>query len=77
MFRNAWLKPVVVCLAALAAVLSLPCSKAEAQVKPFKVTGGGLAPEGISLIPGVAAPHWAVGISVPSNSGLLRNCDRL
>src|SRR5205085_3330879 len=46
---------------AFVAVLALACHSAQAQVKPFKITGGGNAPEGISLIPGVPAPHDAVG----------------
>ena len=39
-------------------VLALP---AEAQVKPFKITGGGIATEGLPLTPGIPGPHWAVG----------------
>ncbi len=34
---------------------------AEAQTKPFKLTGSGLAPYGLSLIPGVPAPHVSTG----------------
>jgi hypothetical protein len=45
----------------LAAVLSTAASRADAQVKPFKIKGGGVAPAGLSVVPGVAAPHWAVG----------------
>jgi hypothetical protein len=61
MVRNVRLKRVGVCLIALAATLVLACPKAQAQVKPFKVTGGGNAPEGISLIPFTPVPHDAVG----------------
>jgi hypothetical protein len=48
-------------LVALAASLALASSRAEAQVKPFKITGGGPAPDGIALTPGVPAPHSATG----------------
>jgi hypothetical protein len=33
----------------------------QAQEKPFKITGGGYAPDGISLIPGIPVPHSTVG----------------
>jgi hypothetical protein len=62
MVRNFWLKSVVVPLIALGALLTLACPRAEAQiVKPFKVTGAGIAPKGLSLVPGSPTPHWAVG----------------
>jgi hypothetical protein len=61
MQRSIGFNRVAVRLAALAAVLTLACQTASAQVKPFKVTGGGYAPDGISLILGTAAPHSAVG----------------
>ena len=60
MFRSLRSESVVVPLAALAAVLAL-ASGASAQVKPFKVTGAGIAPEGAPFIPGQPKPHWAVG----------------
>lgn len=59
MNRNSWLRSIV-SLVALA-VLSMAVPRADAQVKPFKIKGGGLAPNGVSLVPGVAVPHWAVG----------------
>jgi hypothetical protein len=52
---------LIVHLIVLAASLALTSSRAEAQVKPLKITGGGPAPNGISLIPGTAEPHSAVG----------------
>jgi hypothetical protein len=52
---------VIFPLIALAASLALAPSHAEAQVKPLKITGGGPAPDGISLIPGTPAPHSATG----------------
>jgi hypothetical protein len=61
MFRTAGLPKVIVPLIALAASLALAPSRAEAQVKPLKITGGGYAPEGISLIPNTPAPHSAAG----------------
>ncbi len=47
-------------VALVVAVLTLACHEAEAQVKPFKVTGGGTAPDGLSLF-GAASPHNATG----------------
>jgi hypothetical protein len=61
MFRTARLPAVIVPLIALTASLTLTSSRAEAQVKPLKITGGGPAPHGIALIPGTPAPHSATG----------------
>src|SRR5262245_4438018 len=47
-------------LTAAVFALALACPTAEAQVKPFKVTGGGTAPLGISLV-GADSPHDATG----------------
>jgi hypothetical protein len=33
----------------------------ETQVLPFQITGGGPAPDGLPLVPGVSAPHQATG----------------
>jgi hypothetical protein len=41
--------------------LAFAPSQADAQVKPFKITGGGVASKGLPITPGVSAPHWAVG----------------
>lgn len=41
--------------------LALGGSTANAQVKPFKLTGLGIAPYGLSLIPDVPAPHFSIG----------------
>jgi len=54
MFRTSRLNLVVVPLIALVAVLTLACHRVEAQVKPFKVKGGGNAPEGLSVVGGVS-----------------------
>src|SRR5262245_2499041 len=43
MIRTIRLTTAVIRLTALVAVLTLACPRAEAQVKPFKVTGGGTA----------------------------------
>jgi hypothetical protein len=61
MFRTFRLNAVVVPLVALVAILSLASHRAEAQVKPFKVKGGGNAPEGLSLIPFDAGPYTMSG----------------
>jgi hypothetical protein len=61
MFGTARLHTLIVASLALAASLAFLSSRAEAQVKPFKITGGGYAPDGISLIPGDAVPHSTVG----------------
>jgi hypothetical protein len=45
-------------------VVVLACSQGPAQaqvVKPFKISGGGPAPDGLSLIPGVPSVHYATG----------------
>jgi hypothetical protein len=52
---------LIVSLTAWVLALVLTQGRAEAQVKPLKITGGGPAPEGISLIPGTPAPHSATG----------------
>jgi hypothetical protein len=52
---------VIVPSIVLAASLALASSQAEAQVKPFKITGGGYAPDGISLIPFSPVSHSTVG----------------
>ena len=50
----------VVRLATAAVVLAVACQTANAQVKPFKVRGGGPAPEGLSPF-GADSPHSATG----------------
>ena len=50
----------VVPLVALFVALALCGQHAQAQVKPFKIVGAGIAPDGIPL-PGGSAPHWAIG----------------
>ena len=60
MFGNARSQTIVVPSFALAAILALACPRAEAQVKPFKVTGGGPAPQGLPLVPLTPAVQPAV-----------------
>jgi hypothetical protein len=61
MFRTARLSHLFVPTIALVASLVLAPSRAEAQVKPLKITGGGSAPDGIALTPDTPAPHNATG----------------
>jgi hypothetical protein len=42
------------------AALALACGMAQAQTKPFKISGGGIAPDGFPF-PVDSAPHSAVG----------------
>jgi len=57
MFRNRLAAGLTLC--ALALVLAP--NQAQAQVKPFKITGGGTAPDGLPLTLDTPAPHNAVG----------------
>ena len=59
-FRSPHLGRQLASLIAIAAIIIL-APPAEAQVKPFKITGGGIATEGLPLTPGIPGPHWAVG----------------
>jgi hypothetical protein len=43
------------------ALLTLACHEAQAQVKPFKISGGGVAPDGLPLPGQPARSHWSVG----------------
>ena len=61
MFHNFRLNKVVVPLTALAVVLTLACHKAQAQVKPFKITGEGVAPFGLPLPGQAPRTHTIVG----------------
>lgn len=55
MVRNRLIVALSLCTLALAS------SRAEAQVKPFKITGEGLVPYGIPITPLTPGFHWAVG----------------
>jgi hypothetical protein len=61
MFRNFRSNRVVVSLTALAVVLTLACHQVQAQVKPFKITGAGVAPSGLPLPGQEPRDHWIVG----------------
>ena len=45
---------------AFTAILALSAPSAQAQVKPFKLSGGGTA-DHVPAFPGDEAPHWAKG----------------
>jgi hypothetical protein len=53
--------PLIAALIVVAFAFASGEDRAQAQVKPFKINGGGLAPDGLSLIPGVPAFHNATG----------------
>ena len=61
MLRSFQFNKVVVSLAALIAVLAFVCSTAYAQVKPFKIKGGGVATSGLPLPGQDPRAHWSVG----------------
>ncbi len=54
---NVFVAPLV----ALFAALALASAPAQAQVKPFKIVGAGVAPEGFPLPGQDPRPHWIVG----------------
>ncbi len=61
MLRRSWLKNVVVLMTAcVATLLWLPCD-ALAQVKPFKIQGTGVAPNGLPFPGQPPRPHFVVG----------------
>jgi hypothetical protein len=60
MFRTRWLNSVVVPLAALVAAFA-PAGLAQAQVKPFKIIGAGIAPDGLPLPGQPPRLHWIIG----------------
>jgi hypothetical protein len=54
----------IVCSSGLALVLvAVTAGAAEAQAKPFMVSGGGFAPQGVSLVPGMPRPHSLAGVA--------------
>ncbi len=61
MTRNFRLNMIVGFAASFLAFFAFTCQYAEAQIKPFKVKGGGNAPEGLSLIPFDAGPYTVSG----------------
>jgi hypothetical protein len=61
MVRKSWLNTVVVALTAFVAVLTLASQAAEVQVKPFTITGEGVAPSGLPLPGQGARPHSIAG----------------
>ena len=61
MYRNLYQQKAFVCRIVLAIGLTAAYGRADAQVKPLKITGGGTAPDGISLIPLTPVPHPTTG----------------
>lgn len=61
MFRGSWLKNVMICLTAAVAVFVVLPGNADAQVKPFKISGAGVGPIGLPLPGQDARPHWIIG----------------
>src|SRR5262249_24291486 len=60
MFRTVFRNSLVVRLSALGIVLTIAGPREEAQVVPFKVTGEGPAPMGMSIC-GADSPHSSTG----------------
>jgi hypothetical protein len=52
---------IKVLLATLVATLVIAGNSANAQVKPFKIVGAGIGPEGFALPGQAPRSHWAVG----------------
>ena len=61
MFRGSWLKNVMIHLTAAFAVLVLLSHSVDAQLKPFKISGAGVAPNGLPFPGDPARPHWIAG----------------
>ena len=61
MFRRSWLKNVVVPMLAMVATLSMLSYDAQAQVKPFKIEGEGVALSGFPFPGQPARPHIVEG----------------
>ena len=61
MLRRSWLNNVVVPMVVVVATLSMLSYDAQAQVKPFKIKGEGVASEGLPLPGQPARPHTVVG----------------
>ena len=61
MFRNFRVNILVVSLTAVLAVLALCSQHAQAQVKPFKIVGGGVALSGLPLPGQEPRPHSSMG----------------
>ncbi len=61
MFRRSWLKNGVVLMTAVVTTLSMLSYDAQAQVKPFKIKGEGVAPLGLPFPGQPARPHIVDG----------------
>lgn len=58
MFSTRFVSLVLTCAASLVLVQNPACAQV---VKPFKISGGGPVPQGLSLIPGDPSLHFAAG----------------
>jgi hypothetical protein len=58
MFR----RPIVLAFAVCTLALALMQGRAEAQSEPFKITGGGIAPDGLPFPGQPSRSHWSVGV---------------
>src|SRR4051812_41710531 len=56
MYRN-----VRLAMTAVVAISALACASAQAQTKPFKITGAGIATTGLPLPGQEPRHHWSVG----------------
>ena len=61
MLRRSWLKNGVGLMTAFVATLSMLSYDAQAQVKPFKISGKGVAPDGLPFPGQSARPHTVAG----------------
>jgi hypothetical protein len=63
MIRIGRLRQFVVGMAALVAVLTLADGAAQAQTKPFMISGAGVGPNGLPLPGQPARSHWSIGVA--------------
>ena len=54
-------RPIVLMCAVCTIAFAPATTRAEAQTRPFRIAGGGIAPEGLPLPDEAPRPHWSVG----------------
>jgi hypothetical protein len=54
--------PIILAVAVCSFALVLAQGQANAQTVPFKITGGGTAPDGLPFPNQPSRPHWSVGV---------------